>query len=242
MKIISNARYFENDWHAQYQRLAKRFEGLLPSKKGEVVEIGCGKGQLTIPLSKLVPDCSIIAVDKFASTNSKNYELLRSALARENLDRRIRIIVSDYMGWLSKQASHKYDGLISSEFLSEIDSTEMDRFLSECHRVLKIGGVTIHGFLSSQAKNSQQRLLIEADSDPKWTKFPPKEWFSPQPRLVAGRLRHNGFSGVQTFVVKSNLRIKANAARKLLRGWDVRATFWRFHQRQLAQEGLEIPN
>lgn len=240
-KIISHLGCLESAWLKQYQRLAERFAYLLRSNLGDMTEIGCGKGQLTIPLSKLVASYRITVVDRFTGPYSKNYRLLKSALTREKLGK-VSVVVSDYASWLSRQPSNRYDALISNEFLCEINSAEMRSFLSECYRVLKPKGITIHGFLSPQGKNFRQRLSIEADSNPRWTKFPPKEWFSPEPKSVADELRRIGFRRVRTLKIRSNLRIKSSAAQALLRSWGVKETFWKLHEEQLKREGLEIPD
>jgi len=240
--VVSNPAYLESAWLALYQRLAELFAGLLRSNTGHLVEIGCGRGQLTIPLSRLVANSPITIVDKFAGPYSKDYESLRAVLAREKLGKRVDLEVSDYSSWLLEQPDNKYDAMISNEFLCEIDSIEMRRFLLECHRVLRPTGVTIHGFLSPQARNARQRLLIQADSDPKWAKYPPKEWFSPQPKSVADQLRRTGFRRVRTRVIRNSLVIKAGAAQQLLTRWDFKESFWKLHQERLIREGLEIPD
>jgi len=240
-KIISHPRYIESAWLEQYEGLAKRFACLLRCDIGDLVEIGCGRGQLTIPLSRLVASDRITVVDRFTGPYSKDYRRLKSTLTREKL-RKVNVVVSDSTRWLSRQPHDRYDALISNEFLCEIDSTEMRSFLSECYRVLRRRGITIHGFLSPQARNFRQRLTIEADSNPRWTKFPPKEWFSPEPESVAYQLERSGFRRVRTFKIRSNLRIKASAAKKLLKRWGVKETFWKLHEEQLKQEGLEIPD
>lgn len=241
MKIVTHPKDLRGAWAEQYQRLARRFASLLGSKIGNLVEIGCGRGQLTIPLSKLVSN-SFFIVDNFGGPYSRDHKLLKSALVRENLKSRIQVIVSDYAEWLSGQSSNRHDALISNEFLPEINAADMRGFLSECYRVLKPAEITIHGFLSPNPENLRQQLVIESDTDPKWTDFVPKEWFSPQPRLVKHQLRQIGFRKIQTFEIRSNLRIKANAARVFLKRWGVKEGFWQVHKEKLIREGLEIPD
>jgi len=240
--VISHPKYLESAWLALYDKLAKSFADLLRFNTGHLVEIGCGRGQLTVPLSRLVANSPITVVDKFAGPYSKDLKLLRAALAQEKLGKRVDMAFSDYSRWLLEQRDNKYDAMISNEFLCEIDSIEMRRFLSECYRVLRPGGITIHGFLSPRARNARQRLLIEADSDPKWTKYPPKEWFSPRPKSVADQLRQTGFRGVRTHVIRNSLIVRASAAQQLLRRWNFKESFWRLHQERLIREGLEIPD
>ena len=240
-RIVTNPKHLRDAWAGQYQRLARQFAGLLRSKTGNLVEIGCGRGQLTIPLSKLVSD-SFFIVDNFCGPYSKDYRLLKSALVRERLKSRIQVIVSDYADWLSRQSSDQYGALISNEFLPEINTADMRRFLSECYRVLKPAGVTVHGFLSPNPENLRQQLVIESDTDSRWTDFPSEEWFSPPPSLVKNQLRQIGFRKIRTFEIKSGLIIKADAARTFLRRWGVKDGFWKVYKERLTQEGLEIPD
>jgi len=241
MKIVADPKEIRSAWTEQYQGLARQFAGLLRSKTGDLVEVGCGSGQLTIPLSKLVSN-SFVMVDNFGGPYSKDYRLLRSALVRERLKRRIQVIVSDYADWLSRQSSDQYDALISNEFLPEINTADMHRFLSECYGVLKPTGVTVHGFLSPDPENLRQQLVIESDTDSRWTDFPSEEWFSPPPSLVKYQLRQTGFREIRTFELKSGLIIKGNAARTFLKRWGVKEGFWQTHKEKLTQEGLEIPD
>lgn len=156
-------------------RLVKKLSGLIPSTRSLLVEIGCGKGQLTIPLAKQTENLQIIAIDSYRRPYSrKDYTELISGLERGRLKRRVHVVVSDYSHWLSRQPGEKFGGVISSEFLPEIDSIGLRKFLADCERIIKPGGVTLHSFLSPVARNRGQRLLIEADSDAKWTKDPPR--------------------------------------------------------------------
>jgi cyclopropane fatty-acyl-phospholipid synthase-like methyltransferase len=175
--------------------LAKDFAGLLP-KSGIILEIGCGRGQLTIPLAKLVKN-RLLAVDSFVSTYSGARRKFLLALSKEKLKGRISMFKEDYRNFLSRQDNAQFEAVISSEFLPEIDSARTREFLYECHRVLKRAGVTVHSFLSPVPRTRRQRLLIEADTNPKWTKTPPAEWFSPTENLVTKELRLAGFKNVR---------------------------------------------
>ena len=167
---------------------------------------------------------------------------LNHALFRAKLKARVKVHIADYLDWLWEEFSDKYTGVISSEFLPEIDSYELSMFISECYRVLRPHGITVHSFLSPTPRNSRQRLLIEADTDPTWTKTPPREWFSPKPTLVASKLMRGGFLDVRVKRVRSNLITRAGAAKELLRSWDVRSSFWKTYNTRLVRGGLEIPD
>lgn len=241
MTTVGNPKDVEVAWKQQYVRLARKFSGFIPSKRSLLAEIGCGKGQLTIPLARQAANHEIIAVDRYRRPYSReDYKQLISALERKRLSGRVSVVVSDYSHWLPQQSSDKFDGVISSEFLPEIDSIDLRTFFSECQRITKPGGIAVHSFLSPVARNLGQRLLVEADSDSRWTKDPPKEWFSPRPDFAVSQLRRAGFRGVKVVRIKSRLIFRAEAARTILNDWGVRDSFWRRHSRFLQQSGLEV--
>ncbi len=242
MTIISDPVNLEDAWNHEYTVLPRRIAKLIPPRRGVLVEVGCGKGQLTLPLAKLSPNLRIIALDNFMGPYSKDHSQITSAIIREGLKGRIRVVVSDYRAWLAEQQSETYVGAISSEFLPEIDSSETRSFLSECHRILMPRGLSIHSFLSTEPRNSRQRLLIEADSDPRWTSLPPKEWFSPKPGFVVELLESSGFVRVRTAFIKSNLTFTGDAARQVLRSWGAKEAFWTMHKRELSSKGMEVPD
>ncbi|HEV2120688.1 MAG TPA: class I SAM-dependent methyltransferase [Candidatus Bathyarchaeia archaeon] len=241
-QIVSDPRNVETAYALQYENLAKKIVSLVRTRNGTLVEVGCGEGQLTIHLAKLLPRHRFSVVDAFTGAYSGALNRLSRALSGVNLKNRVKVHRTDYLDWLREEFSDKYVGVISSEFLPEIDSYELSMFVSECYRVVRPGGLTVHSFLSPIARNRRQKLLIEADSNPKWTKTPPKEWFSPEPALVLSKLRRVGFRDLRIARLESNLIIKSSAARNLLHSWDVRSRFWKTHKVELASKGLEVPD
>ncbi len=189
---ISDHRDLARAWSQQYARVAQEIGTILPRDGRLLVEIGAGKGQLTIPLAKRANRYRIIALDSFKGPYSGDETRLLSTIARSRMKSRIKVVVGDYDKWLKKQAESTYDAMVSSEFLPEIDSKGMHDLFAECHRILKTGGVTIHSFLSGQPRNIRQKRLIEADADPRWTKTPPREWFSPSRKLILDYLKLAG--------------------------------------------------
>ena len=240
MGEVSDPKELDKAWRQQYDNLAREFAKLI-GKRRTIIEIGCGRGQLTIPLAKLVRG-RLLTVDSFAWPYNTAYRSILNMVSKEKLIGRVSVFKEDYRSFLSRQDDARYEAVISSEFLPEIDSARTREFLSECQRVLKRGGVSVHSFLSPVPKNPRQRLLIEADTNPKWTKTPPDEWFSPTQNLVASELRRARFKGIKALRLKSNRIVKGEAARKLLRDWDIRETFWKSHKAFLVSQGLEIPD
>ena len=215
---------------------------MLPSREGVLVEVGSGQGQLTIPFANIVPRYKIIALDRFKGAYSGNQARLLSAIARNRLKTRIRVVASDYKAWLAAQPDSLYDGVISSEFLPEITSKRMVHFFDQCHRVTKPGGITVHSFMSPQPENARQKRLIDADSNPKWTKTPPLEWFSPSQGIVVDYLRSAGFRRLRQVRFKSGLVVRSKAARQLLKDWETRRSYWKLHSATLERDGLENPD
>jgi cyclopropane fatty-acyl-phospholipid synthase-like methyltransferase len=242
IRVISDPDKLSEAWRQQYSRLAKQFAAKLPKTTGLLVEIGCGEGQLTIPLAKELPRLQIIGVDQYTGPYSGDRKVFDSNLLGLPIGSRIKVAVSDYRSWLSSQPNAEFDAIISSEFLPEIDSKRTRRFFGECYRVLRQGGITVHSFLSAQPRNAKQRRLLEADSNPKWTKTPPLEWFSPSNRLVVDYLKLAGFRHIRKMTSRSGLVIRSEAARQLLKDWDVRRSYWLSHKKELEEEGLEIPD
>ena len=207
-----------------------------------MVEIGCGRGQLTIPLAEKVPRLQIIGVDLFKGVYSRSRVELLSALRSHERRIGIKVVVGDYHAWLESQPESKYDAIISSEFLPEIDDRRMRDLFVDSYRVLKASGKTVHSFLSPRPRNARQRRLIEADSDPRWTKTPPIEWFSPAPNLVREYLKHAGFDRIRFVRLTSRLVIKSNASKQMLKDWGIRQTYWTRNRVALENEGLELPD
>jgi ubiquinone/menaquinone biosynthesis C-methylase UbiE len=242
VQIVDDPGKVENAYAHQYDNLARKVASLISSTSGILAEIGGGEGQLTLPLAKLLPRHRFNVVDTFTGAYSGTLTRLNKALSEARLTSRVKVHKVDYLDWLWGEFSDKYVGVISSEFLPEIDSYELPMFLSECYRVVRPGGLNVHSFLSPIARNRRQRLMIEADSNPKWTKTPPKEWFSPKPALVVSELRRAGFRDLQIEKIESNLIIKSDAVRSFLHSWDVKDAFWKTYRSQLATEGLEVPD
>jgi cyclopropane fatty-acyl-phospholipid synthase-like methyltransferase len=242
VQIVDDPGRVDKAYPLQYESLARRVASLVPSRRGILAEIGCGEGQLTVPLAKLLPGHRFNVVDTFAGAYSGTLTKLNNALSRARLTSRVKVNKADYLDWLWEEFSDKYAGVISSEFLPEIDSYELSMFVSECYRIVRPWGLTVHSFLSPIARNRRQELMIEADSNPKWTKTPPKEWFSPKRDQVVSALKRAEFRNIRVKRIKSNLIIRAQAAEHLLESWDVKSSFWKSHRTRLVREGLEIPD
>jgi 16S rRNA A1518/A1519 N6-dimethyltransferase RsmA/KsgA/DIM1 with predicted DNA glycosylase/AP lyase activity len=78
--VISDFVDFEPAWKEQYAKVAKLIARKLSRAGGYIVEVGCGKGQLTVPLAELVKNYHFVAVDNFAGPYLNDARPLRSAI------------------------------------------------------------------------------------------------------------------------------------------------------------------
>ena len=216
MKIISEPSGIRPAWLQYYERLTDRMAKGLP-KFGSFLEVGAGTGQFTVLLAQHRPRCRIVALDRFAPPYENDRRILAAIIGKHRLKDRIQIEAGDYLDWMRQQSDAIFDSVISCDFVAEIDSKGLRKFITECYRLLKTRGVTVHAFLSTNAVNNRQKRLIEADSNPNWTNDPPLEWFSPNEALVIKNLRIAGFRKVHRGKVKSGLIFRSLGAKELLR-------------------------
>ena len=242
MRVLSDSADLDRAWASEYARLARAITAVLPSRVSALVEVGCGRGQLTIPLARLLPNAEIDVIDRFEGPYSSDPRRLREGLKSAGLVDRVRELPGDATKVLKHQPTGSLDAVVSSEFLSELTTRGLTLFFESCHRALRDGGVSVHAFLSPLPGNDGQRLTIEADSNPRWTTHPPPEWFSPPPEMARKSLIAAGFTGVHVGVKQGRLRLTDSAARAQLERWGVRATFYRNHERSLRTHGLELPD
>jgi len=229
-------------WNHQYVLLAGRTAELLPGRTQRILEIGCGRGQLTVPLAWARPRARILAIDSFRPPYSRSQAALLASLRRSGLEDRVDVHRADGPRWLQRPRSARFQGIVSSEFLPELPVGALLGVFRACFRLLELGGSTVHIFLSPIPRNEQQRLVIEADSDPRWTRRPPKGWFSPPPSLACSLLRSAGFVRVRARRVPSRLRFSPAAALQQLTRWRVRPGFVREYGIAQGRNLLELPD
>lgn len=241
METISDPAEISGAWEEEYARLARIVSDYLPRPRRRVIELGCGAGRLTIPLAISSKGATLSAVDSFRGPYKEGCRELLQKLGRAGLKGRVTVIRADGLRWLDRQKAQYSDAVVSSELLPELTFAEMANLFANAFRVIRNGGITAHLFLSPTGRNPQQRLLIRADSDPRWTRRPPREWFSPPPRIVASALGAAGFTRVKTRLFRSRIRLEGEAAGYQLRTWGVRAAMLRRHRPQI-EAGVELPD
>jgi len=220
----------------------RRIANLCPIAPETILEVGCGRGQITIPLAERFPGAKITAVDRYRGPYSEDRDQLAARLARAGAACRVRVIRADALEWIYHRKLSQFDMVLSSEFLPELDAEQMTGFFEGCLRVLRPGGLTAHLFLSPKARNARQRLVIDADSDPRWTRYPPRQWFSPPPLQAVQNLTAAGFVATRAQRQLGGLAVRAGAARRLLKQWGVRPVFEKVYEGRIQKDGLELPD
>ena len=240
---VRRARDFVAAWRDEYVRLAGAAVDSMCPDPSEVVEVGGDAGAFTLPLALLLPAARIVVIDRYRPPYASSRREISRTLRRHGLLKRVRVVNADATRDLPRLVHGRAPrAVVSCEFLSELASAELAGFSEGCARVLAEGGVTVHCSLAPTARNRRQRLVIEADADPRWTRHPPSAWFSPTSKRVAAELTRAGFTGVRVRRIPSRVRMVGSAARAQLRKWGVREAFFREYRQQLDGVGLELPD
>ena len=229
-----------------YERLAAFLvEHLEFDQVSTVLEVGCGRGQLTVPFVKRVrrvkPGVRVIALDLSAGPYKGQLGLLRTHLREENLDSLIMPIRADIRN-MRVIADASVDLVVSNETLCELDRNGLRMALEGFLRVLTSDGQMVHGELIPAYENEAQRLLIEANLHSVATAVPRPEWVSPCSDEVAALLHTIGFRAIMVRYFETNLRFSGlHAALEKLQEWHVDPAFIKEHMEELKRWGLEYP-
>jgi tRNA G46 methylase TrmB len=65
MVVVSRPNRLDDAWSGLHARLVRQMGGLLPPSTRSVVELGSGRGQITVPLTQSLPGVMVTAVDQF---------------------------------------------------------------------------------------------------------------------------------------------------------------------------------
>lgn len=221
-----------------YASLADFFLKQIGPKPCMILEAGSGRGQLTFPLmAKLRRNARLVAVDSSTGPYDGSLEQFHSELKRQKLRSKVLSIKSDVRR-MSRVKDVSIDAVISNELLCDLrDEVQLGRALGELYRVLRPGGVMIHGEWSSWPANRSQALAIRADSLA-GTETPSKFW-NPDDLFVA--TERAGFRDFSTIYFETTMRLKYSAAVEELRNWGVRESFLRQNDNLLRRYGIELP-
>src|SRR5207249_4250352 len=155
--------------HRYYDRLAEHFVREIGSGRiRTILEAGCGRGQLTIPLlGKLPTSARMIAVDSSKGPYAGWLNELAATLHGRRLGHRVRVVDSD-VRHLEAVDTESVDVVVSNELICDLPrKPQLQKALGEFYRVLRPGGIMVHGEWSSCPTAGPQGLLIR--HWPSWT-------------------------------------------------------------------------
>src|SRR6266568_4310436 len=119
--IASSSNDLETARTRYYDRLATHFMEQIGQRRPRVIlEAGCGKGQLTIPLiSKLPRNVKMIAIDSSAGPYAGWLKELAKKLRTDGSEKRVRLIRSDARRIKSVE-DESVDVVVSNELLCDL--------------------------------------------------------------------------------------------------------------------------
>jgi ubiquinone/menaquinone biosynthesis C-methylase UbiE len=229
-----------------YERLATFLvENLDFQDVSTILEVGCGKGQLTIPfvrkLMGIKSGFRILALDLSAGPYIGRLNILKNRLRDERLGEWVTPVNAD-VRHMDAVADQSVDLVVSNETLGELDRNGLETALREFYRVLKDSRQMVHGELVQAFGNDAQRLMIEANLHSLETSLPRPEWVSPCSDEVAALLHKIGFIDITVRYFETEVKFTdLNVALGKLKEWHVDPAFIREHLEDVKRYGLEYP-
>ncbi|HEV2120418.1 MAG TPA: class I SAM-dependent methyltransferase [Candidatus Bathyarchaeia archaeon] len=222
--------YLSKAWARYYDRLASHFVEQIGRRRFQVIlEAGCGKGQLTIPLLRMLPArVKMIAIDSSRGPYAGWFKELGRELRTAGFEKRVQAIKSDARRIKDVEDS-SVDIVVSNELLCDLPyDSKLEKALREFHRILRPGGFMIHGEWSSSPAAEPQAFLI-------------KHWPSWTPDQLFAIMRKNGFHEFKTTYFGTTIHFGYETAVAQLRTWGATETFLKRHDKMLKRKGIELP-
>jgi ubiquinone/menaquinone biosynthesis C-methylase UbiE len=217
-------------WTRYYDRLAAHFVEQVGRRRFKVIlEAGCGKGQLTIPLLRRLPtNVKMIAIDSYKGPYAGWLKELNQELRTAGLEKRVQTIKSDARR-IKGIKDESVDIVLSNELLCDLPfDLQLEKALTEFHRILRPRGFMIHGEWSSSPAAEPQAFLV-------------KHWPSWTPDQLFSIMRKKGFHDFQVTYFETTIHFGYENAKEELRTWGAPDNFLKRHHKMLKREGIELP-
>ncbi len=217
-------------WTRYYDQLAAHFVEQIGRRRFRVIlEAGCGRGQLTIPLLRRLPsNVKMIAIDSSMGPYAGWLKELCQKLQTIGLEKRVHLIKSDARRIKGVEDS-SIDIVVSNELLCDLPfDSQLEKALTEFYRILRPGGFMIHGEWSSSPAAEPQAFLV-------------KHWPSWTPDQLFAIMRKTGFRKFRVTYFGTTIHFGYENAVKELRTWGAKETFLRRYDKLLKRDGIELP-
>jgi ubiquinone/menaquinone biosynthesis C-methylase UbiE len=217
-------------WTRYYDLLAAHFVEQIGQRRVRVIlEAGCGKGQLTIPLLRRLPrEAKMITIDSSKGPYGGWLKELSQELRTAGLEKRVRLFKSDARR-IRGIEDESVDIVVSNELLCDLPyDSQMEKALREFYRILRPGGFMIHGEWSSSPAAEPQAFLV-------------KHWPSWTPDQLFSIMRKNGFHEFKVTYFETTIHFGYQNALEELQTWGATEKFLRRNDEVLKREGIELP-
>ncbi|MFX1286293.1 MAG: class I SAM-dependent methyltransferase [Promethearchaeota archaeon] len=209
-----------------------------------ILEGGCGRGQLTIPLINLIEkkihNYQYFAVDLSSGPYEHALDSLREKIAIKEWDTRIEVLEGDVTA-INGVTDEFFSLILSNELFCDLGRMGLNKALSEFYRILKSNGQMCHSELIPFPANYPQELFIKADSYSIETVTSEYEWFSPCADEVIALMYKTGFREFKVKYFETNIKLAFNDALEELKGWHIDEGFIHTYENELKEHGIEYP-
>lgn len=143
--------------------ISRNFADFKPKK---ILDMGCTVGHSTLPYAELFEDAEVHAID--VSASCLNYAHLRA----ESMG--LAVHFKQANAELTDYEDGSFDVVVSHILLHETSQKAMPKIFSECHRLLKPGGIMIHADLPPfDGMDAYTQLILDNETwynnEPFWT-------------------------------------------------------------------------
>lgn len=219
-------------WSKGYDRLAMRLATMIPNTPDSIMlEMGCGRGQLTIPLASSLKG-KLIAVDR----SKRDVEMLEEALRERGLDGRVETMAVDACD--IELEDGVVDVAVSNFFFGWIDEGKARSLIQWLGRVLKEGGVMLHSDFLPKAKNQSQAVAIEQGMAMN-NQDPSVKWWTPEELCTV--IKSEGFLDVKDSSFDWRIKFDYHMAARQLERWGAKKDFISRKEGVLKAHGMELP-
>ncbi len=213
-----------------YALLADVFSRMIkPGRPQIILEVGCGKGQLTLPLLDRLPrKTRLIGVDSSRGPYTRWLDELELRVDQRRLADRVHLVKADARNMRSISRA-SIDTLVSNELVCDLPREhQLEKALKEFRRVLRPGGKMIHGEWSSSPYLKDQPFMAEH-----WPTWNPDQLFNQLQRL--------DYRGVKVTYFDTTIWFRDKAAIEEVRTWGASPKLIKSHDRALKRSGIRLP-
>lgn len=228
-----------------YNRLAKFFlNDINLHENMTILEGGCGRGQLTMPLINLIENklhnFKYFALDLSSGPYENALNALKRKIFKSKLEKRVEVVEGDVTS-INVVEDDYFSLIVSNELFCDLGQVGLEKALQEFYRVLKPNGQMCHSELISFPSNFPQEIFIKADSYSTETLTSEYEWFSPCADEVVALMHKTGFREFKVRYFETKVQLAFNDALEELQGWHIDESFFENNINDLKKHGIEYP-